>query len=180
MLKALQELGQADSGAKVPELVKQLHLITTQFDGHSKSVSASSSAPVPSILSQLAASSGQVDADAERERQWKTVQQERRRFVSFGVPKAWNKDGLMNCYRNSGKVFSFSGVLNTSHRLFSGAADLLKEEGDEPWSAPTPPTEKTWKEVTGFLTACSGQTDFAMAFDGRMRDVRRWNAARPV
>lgn len=117
--------------------MKHLHVITTQFDGHSKSVAASSSAPVPSILSQLAASSGQVDADAERERQWKLVQQERMRFVSFGVPKTWNKEGLMNCFRNSGKVFGHSGVLNASHRLFSAAADLFQEEGDDPWSAPT-------------------------------------------
>lgn len=177
VFKALQDLGQADSSTKVPELVKQLHLLTSQFDGHAKSVTASSSAPTPSLLRQLAGSHGQADADGERERLWKVVQQERRRYVSFGVPKKWDKEGLLNCFRGSGKVFAHSGVLNTSHRLFCAAADLWREEGEEPWLNPTVPPEKSWREVTAFINSCTGPTDFAMAFDGRMRDVRVWHVA---
>ena len=38
---------------KMPELVKQIRLITQQFDGNSKSVAVSTSAPAPSLLNSL-------------------------------------------------------------------------------------------------------------------------------
>ena len=32
-----------------------------------------------------------------------------------------------------------------------------------------------WEEVSGFCSGVSGSEDFIMIFDGRMREVRRWN-----
>ena len=175
LVKALQEEAQADE----LDLVKQVRLATEMFEGHSKSVAASSAAPVPSLLSQLTAG-GQVntEADAERERIWKAVQAEGRKFVSFGAPKTWSKDGLLQAFRASGKVRGHSGPLNSSHRLISASADLVTEHGEEPWSTASVPPLPLWKEIIAFVNmSASGPADFLMAFDGRMREVRRVNAA---
>ena len=175
LVKALQEEAQADE----LDFVKQVRLVTEMFEGHSKSVAASSTAPVPSLLSQLT-SGGQVDteADADRERTWKAVQAERRKFVSFGVPKTWSKDGLLQAFRASGKVHGHSGSLNSSHRLICASADLITEHGEEPWSNASVPPLPLWKEIIAFMNmSASGPADFLMAFDGRMREVRRVNAA---
>ena len=162
------------TGSKSPELLKQLQLVTSQFDGHSKSVAPSTQAPPPSLLSTLARNGDAAEADADREQHWKTVQSERRRFVSFGVPNTWSRDGLLACFRSSGKVFGFSGVLNTAHRLFCVSADLVYEEGSEPWATPCPPPDAQWKDAIGFIgSTASGPADFAMLFDGRMWDMRR-------
>jgi hypothetical protein len=164
LIKALQDIEQD------LEFLRQLRLVTELVDGsQSKSVTASTAAPAPSLLTQLT-STGQVnaEADAERERHWKIVQSERRKIVSFGVPKS--------C-RACGKVFSYAGQLNTSHRLLCASADLMTEQGDEPWVAPSVPPAQLWKEVLAFMTSsATGAADFVMAFDGRMREVRRLNA----
>ena len=180
LVKALQ---QAEEQAlveskeyKMPDLVKQIRLITQQFDGNSKSVTVSTSAPAPSLLNSLTSHGTDVpDADGERERQWKTVQSERKRFVSLSVPKTWTSDGLGGAFRCSGKVFNHSGTLNSSHRLIVASADLLHEEGDEPWLNLQSPASNLWKDIVTFCSSASGTTDFVMLFDGRMRQVRRAN-----
>jgi len=161
---------------KMPELVKQIRLITQQFDGNSKSVAVSTSAPAPSLLNSLTSHGTDVpDADGERERRWKTVQGERKRFVSFSVPKTWTSDGLGGAFRSAGKVFNHSGTLNSSHRLIVASADLLHEEGDEPWLSLQSPASNLWKDIVTFCSSASGNTDFVMLFDGRMRQIRRTN-----
>ena len=180
LVKALQ---QAEDQAlvdskeyKMPELVKQIRLITQQFDGNSKSVAVSASAPAPSLLNSLTSHGTDVpDADGERERHWKTVQGERKRFVSFSVPKTWTSDGLGGAFRSAGKVFNHSGTLNSSHRLIVASADLLHEEGDEPWLSLQSPASNLWKDIVTFCSSASGNTDFVMLFDGRMRQIRRTN-----
>ncbi|CAL1152351.1 unnamed protein product, partial [Cladocopium goreaui] len=167
LIKALQDTEQD------LEFLKQLRLVTELVGGsQSKSVTASTAAPTPSLLMQLT-STGQVnaEADAERERHWKIVQSERRKFVSFGLPKSWTKESLLSSFRACGKVFSFAGQLNTSHRLLCASADLMTEQGDEPWVAPSVPPAPLWKEVLAFMTSsATGAADFVMAFDGRMRE----------
>lgn len=179
LAKLLAEMETADDAGDAVDLLKQLHLVTTLFDGQtSKSVSASSAVPAPSLLSQLAAT-GEMncEVDLDRERAWKSVQAERRKLASFSIPKTWSKDALLASFRGCGKVFSHNGILNTSHRLFVASADLLVEHGDEPWANSSVPPAGLWKEIVTFLGAtASGPADFIMAFDGRMRDVRRWNA----
>ena len=170
LVKALQ---QAEDQAlvdskeyKMPELVKQIRLITQQFDGNSKSVAVSTSAPAPSLLNSLTSHGTDVpDADGERERH----------FVSFSVPKTWTSDGLGGAFRSAGKVFNHSGTLNSSHRLIVASADLLHEEGDEPWLSLQSPASNLWKDIVTFCSSASGNTDFVMLFDGRMRQIRRTN-----
>ena len=160
------------------ELLKQLHLITTMFDGAAtKSVSGNTAVPAPSLLTQLSA---EGEIDGERERAWKAVQAERRKLVSFSVPKTWTKDALLASFRGCGKVFQHNGILNTSHRLFIASADLITEQGEEPWINPTPPPNQLWQEIVGgFLSpAATGSADFLIAFDGRMREIRRLNDTR--
>jgi hypothetical protein len=149
------------------------------FDGHSKSISPSNAAPAPSLLTVLTAE-GKLDheADAERDRHWKMIQSERRRFVSFGIPKSWSKESLLASFRASGKVFAHSGQLNSNHRLICASADLLFEHGDEPWATPSVPPPNLWKEILAFMgSSATGPADFVMAFDGRMREMRRLSAA---
>ena len=92
MIKALQNMG----GQEDLQLLKELKIVTDMFDGHSKSITPSNAARAPSLLTPLTAE-GKLDheADAERDRHWKMIQSERRRFVSFGIPKNWSKDGLL-------------------------------------------------------------------------------------
>lgn len=180
LVKALAELPDKDSSGL--ELLKELHLLTGLFEGHmSKSVSGTGAIPAPSLLSQLSAGSQlNSDHDHERERTWKLVQSERRKLVSFSVPKTWSKDNLLTAFRACGKVFAHNGVLNTSHRLFVASADLVTEQGDEPWLYSSMPPAGLWKEVLGFAAAsATGTSDFVMAFDGRMREIRRINDALP-
>ncbi|CAK9105294.1 Cyclin-dependent kinase-like 4 [Durusdinium trenchii] len=175
LVKALAEV-QGEHADDAVELLKQLHLITTLFEGHAtKSVSASTAVPAPTLLSQLTATGGSTaEADLERERAWKTVQSERRKLASFSVPRAMTKDAFLASFRGCGKVFAHGGVLNTSHRLFVASADLLVEQGEEPWAMASVPPQALWKEMVGFMAAtASGPADFIMAFDGRMREVRR-------
>lgn len=143
--------------------MKQIRLIAQQFDGNSKSVAVSTSAPAPSLLNSLTSHGTDVpDADGERERRWKTVQGERKRFVSFSVPKTWTSDGLGGAFRSAGKVFNHSGTLNSSHRLIVASADLLHEEGDEPWLSLQSPASNLWKDIVTFCSSASGNTDFVM------------------
>ena len=158
-------------------LINQLKIIVDKFDNSTKSVGASSAAPAPSLLQSLArVSEGETPDDtAERERQWKLVQAERRKFVSFGIPAKVSKDGLLHALRNSGKVFTHKGTLNSSHRLICASADLMAEDGTEPWAQQTSPADGTWKEICAFANALSGPEDFVILFDGRMRNIRRLN-----
>ena len=72
-------------------------------------------------------------------------------------------------------MFSHKGSLNTAHRLISAAADLVKEDTSEPWSTQCAPTKTMWEEISNFCGGVGGSEDFIMIFDGRMREVRRWN-----
>ena len=165
----------ADDPAASCNLISQLKIIVEKFDNSHKSVGPSSAPPAPSLLASLANDAEGLAAEetVERERQWKNVQSERRKFVSFSVPRGMNKDGLLNSLRSSGKVFSHKGTLNSSHRLICASADLLEESGAEPWLAQSKPTVDTWKEICNFATCMSGTEDFIILFDGRMREVRR-------
>ncbi|CAE7761892.1 MPK1 [Symbiodinium sp. CCMP2592] len=155
-------------------LITQMKIIVDKFDNSTKSVGATSAAPAPSLLQSLAKAS---EADTpeecvERERQWKAVQTERRKFVSFSVPNKISKDCLVNAFRGCGKVFTHKGTLNSSHRLIVASADLLAEAGTDPWLKGTPPSEE-WKEICAFAKDISGPEDFVVLFDGRMREIRR-------
>lgn len=181
LVKALADLNDSDSDEV--ELLKQLHVLTGMFEGHtSKSVSASGAIPAPSLLTQLSANSQlNSDHDHERERAWKLVQSERRKLATFSAPKTWSKDSLLTSFRACGKVFGHNGVLNSSHRLFVASADLIIEQGDEPWLTSSMPPAGLWKEVLGFAAAsATGASDFVIAFDGRMREIRRINDARLI
>ena len=171
----------ANNEAASCSLITQLKVIVEKFDNTNKSVGPSSAAPAPSLLASLASVGDSPAAEeiAERERQWKVVQTERRKFVSFSVPRAVTKDALLGAFRSCGKVFSHKGSLNSSHRLVCASADLLTEDGTEPWSTPTKPLEDKWKEICNFTSCMSGTEDFIVVFDGRMREVRRMNDSGP-
>ncbi|CAE7443871.1 MPK1 [Symbiodinium sp. CCMP2592] len=155
-------------------LITQMKINVDKFDNSTKSVGATSAAPAPSLLQSLAKAS---EADTpeecvERERQWKAVQTERRKFVSFSVPNKISKDCLVNAFRGCGKVFTHKGTLNSSHRPIVASADLLAEAGTDPWLKGTPPSEE-WKEICAFAKDISGPEDFVVLFDGRMPEIRR-------
>ena len=165
-----------DGEKETLSLVKQFRVILTQFQGNAKSVAGvDGSLPAPCLLSTLASSSDQSEED--RARQWKHVQAERKKFVSFSVPSQWTKDGLLAAFRGTGKVFAHKGGLNSSHRLICASADLLKEEEADPWSQASKPDQTIWKEICSFCCSLSGMEDFVMLFDGRMREVRRLNVS---
>ena len=172
--RALAEAADGEGRQDSCELVKQFQVVLTQFEGNSKSVVAlTGSVPAPSLLSSL---NHTEDADeADRARQWKSVQAERKRFISFSIPAAWTKDAILAAFRGSGKVFSHKGSLNTAHRLICAAADLVNEDDQEPWTTQCAPSTTMWQEVSNFCSGVSGSEDFIMIFDGRMREVRRVN-----
>jgi hypothetical protein len=169
---------EASEGASIA-LVVQLCEVVKAFDSSSKSVSVKSTAPAPSLMSTLNQTQPVEELTAERERVWKLVQGERRKFATFSVPKSFKQESLLGSFRACGKAYGHSGTLNSSHRLICASADLLCETGDEPWMAQSKPDAVMWKGIADFCASTTGPTDFAMVFDGRMREVRRLNATQP-
>ena len=148
--------------------------IAQSFDAGQKTISLNqTSCPALSLIETLNAAEGDSSesAAAKREETWKQVQAERRK--SFA-----SKDHLTNAFRQCGKVHSHSGQLNSSHRLLTASADLLSEHKDEPWLTQACPDKTAWKAIVEFCGSCTGSSDFALVFDGRMREVRRTHASR--
>ena len=165
---------EASQGSSIALVVKLSEVIKA-FDTNTKSVSVTAAAPAPSLISTLNQTQSVEELTAERERVWKLVQNERRKYTTFSVPKAWKPDSLLSSFRSCGKVYGHSGNLNSSHRLICGSADLLCEAGAEPWLTLSKPDAPLWKGIAEFCVSTTGPTDFAMVFDGRMREVRRLN-----
>ena len=157
------------------DLIKSLCTVVQAFDTSNKSISAtiSSSCPAPSLISTLNAAEKEESA-AKREHVWKLVQAERRKWVTFSVPKSFtSKEHLLAAFRASGKVFGHSGQLNVNHRLLVASADLLTEAASEPWTQLPSPDKTAWKAICDFSSSSSGSTDFTLLFDGRIRDMRK-------
>ena len=176
--KAMDRENDGDQGGPC-ELVKDMRVIVEQFEGNQKSVSLREITPQISLLKGMNSVANDPDQAAERDRQWKVVQGERRKYVSFSIPKDWKPESLASAFRASGKVFAHTGVLNTSHRLICASADLFREEGATPWAVQSKPGSE-WSGIVDFVGSCTGGCDFVMLFDGRMREVRRlhesWHA----
>lgn len=162
---------------KTLELIKCLCLVVQSFDTSTKSVSINTSLPAPSLIQSLIPSGSTEEEALARERVWKQVQAERRKFITFSVAAKITKDSLLAALRGSGKVWSHSGQVNMSHRLIFASADLITETGSEPWMQPSPPPAAQWTAVAEFATSLTGPTDFCLLCDGRMREIRRIHAA---
>lgn len=126
------------------------------------------SLPAPSLIQTLGSDSLKDEEAEARNRVWKQVQNERKKYVSFSCPKSYGKDNLVAALKASGKVYAFSGQLNVSHRLFYGSAELLEEEGIEPWMNSTEPKKDRLKGICD-MGSITGTTDFCL----RMRSIRR-------
>ena len=173
--KLLQENG--TEGGKEIDFVVQLREVVRAFDNSAKNVSSkTTSAPAPSLIATL---QGQPmeDVQADQERVWRLVQAERRKFVTLGVVKAYKNEAITASFRSSGKVYSHSGTLNSSHRLLCASADLMTENVPEPWLSASKPDTSSWKAICEFSASSNGATDFVVLFDGRMREIRRANAS---
>ncbi|CAJ1367828.1 unnamed protein product, partial [Effrenium voratum] len=172
-----EELDSMQLSKDTKAFLQCLVVVVQSFDHSAKSVSLTASLPAPSLISFLATTetSDQDAADA-RGRVWKLVQGERKKLVGFSTPKSYSKDALMAAFRACGKVFNHSGQLNSSHRLTCASADLLVESVEDPWLSASVPSKDMWSGNTQFATSLNGPTDFALLFDGRMRDIRRIKA----
>ena len=171
------QASQSSQNDKACDLAKALCTVVQGFDvNHSKSISLASACPAPSLISTMNDGEGGEALKAKREEIWKQVQSQRRQFVTFSVPKSFStKDHLSAAFRASGKVHSHSGQLNHSHRLIVASADLITEADTDPWLHTTMPDKSTWKTMAEFCSGTLGPTDFALIFDGRMREARRLN-----
>ena len=97
----------------------------------------------------------------------------RKKYVTLSTPKNFTEEGLSGAFRSSGVVQKCNGILNESHRLFAGSAELWQETTDEPWAQVSPPNLDEWSPVLKFLASRDGSADFSVAFDGRDRGARR-------
>ena len=175
-VQAVQADKEQDSSSSSLGFVKNLFLVVQAFDTNTKSVSLAAPLPTPSLVQSLNPSVSLEQDAADRERAWKQVQSERRKFVTFSVVQKYSKESLNTAFRNSGKVWAHKGELNTAHRLVIGSADLVMETSQEPWLTPSAPGEDAWKAVAEFCMGLAGNTDFTLLFDGRMREIRRIHA----
>ena len=169
------------SSDSVTDLIKTLCTVVQSFESSHKSIvsGTSSSCPAPSLLSTLNAAGENEDTAAKREHVWKQVQAERRKWVTFSIPKSYtSKDHLSSSFRSCGKVFGHTGQLNANHRLIVASADLLSESATEPWIQQSQPDKTAWKAISDFSSSSSGATDFCILFDGRMKEVRKMNDSR--
>lgn len=168
--------GDNKSETSVTELVKAVCLVVQSFDTNAKSVSISAAAPAPSLITTLNSNADGGEDVADRERIWRLVQGERRKYITFSVVPKHSKEAMTNAFRQCGKVWSFSGQLNSSHRLITASADLMPETSAEPWLNFSPPATDVWKSVAEFCMGVTGSTDFSLMCDGRMREMRRIHA----
>lgn len=182
-LKIAKVVAEAASGAHADEkspqnfkLISSLYLVVQAFDANTKSVSLVAALPSQSLIESFIPTSSTEQDAAVREMTWKQVQAERRKFVTFSVVPKYTKESLNAAFRNSGKVWAHKGALNTSHRLVIGSADMVTEASDQPWLNFSPPSAEIWKAVAEFCVALTGSADFALLFDGRMREIRRIHA----
>ncbi|CAE7242568.1 Cdkl4, partial [Symbiodinium necroappetens] len=158
-------------------MMKALVVVIQNFEvtasAKSVSLSATGAAPAPSFMASLGEKGGEDDeaTKAERERVWRLVQAERKKVIGLGFAKAAStKDNFAEAFRNAGKVFSFSGTLNSQHRLIVASADLLSESGSEPWATPSNPDKEIFKQMCEFVAGCTGAADFGVVLDGRLRE----------
>ena len=166
-----------DLSKDLKKLIQHIVLVVQNFDTNVKSVSGSS-LPAPPLIQTLGADNLKDEEAEARNRVWKQVQSERKKYVTFSSPKGYGKDNLIAALKASGKVYTFSGQLNSNHRLFCGSADLLQEGGNEPWMNSTEPKADIWKGICDFMGSMTGSTDFCILFDGRMRSIRRISVPR--
>eukprot|EP00438_Fugacium_kawagutii_P000049 Skav202750 [mRNA] locus=scaffold3516:24380:31633:+ [translate_table: standard] len=144
--------GDSKSETAPCELVKAICLVVQGFDTNAKSVSITAAAPAPSLIATLNSNADGGDENADRERIWKLVQGERRKYITFSVVPRYSKDALNNVFRQCGKVWSFTGQLNSSHRLIIASADLLSETSSEPWLNYSSPAPEVWKTEDAVLS----------------------------
>ena len=118
----------------------------------------------------------QESVQAERNGIWRQAQGCRKKFVTLSTLKAKTLDAMTSALRVCGPVYKFNGNLNESHRLFVASADLIADGAAEaaPWSTLSPPSADYYKAMMAFLKAQNGQKDFIAAFDGRMKECRKW------
>jgi hypothetical protein len=109
----------------------------------------------------------------ERTELWKKARTQRQRFVQLALWKTRTKEGLEAVVQKTKSVASFACKLNETHRAFICSMDLLHEADTQPWATACVPKGASVEALLSFLCSREGPTDFAFAFDGRSRAVRR-------
>lgn len=124
---------EASQGASISLVVKLCEAVKA-FDTNTKSVSVTATAPAPSLISTLNQGQSVEELTAERERVWKLVQNERRKYATFSVPKTWKPEGLLSSFRSCGKVFGHAGTLNS--RFAAQRICSASQEPNHGWHSP--------------------------------------------
>ena len=142
----------------------------------------SQAAPGPSMrqLARISSDPGGVSQGEQLEQMkkeradlWKKARAQRQRFVQLALWKTRTKEGLEAVVQKAKSVASFAGKLNETHRAFICSMDLLQEADAQPWATACVPKGAAVDARMSFLCSREGPTDFAFAFDGRSRTVRR-------
>ena len=106
-------------------------------------------------------------ANKERSLLWEKAREQRRKYVALSQLSKATKAKI-----DAALARVPQGSLETARRLFVWSADLVTESSKTPWKEASPPKAASCDAVLDCIAKRSGPGDFAICFDGRMRDQR--------
>ena len=108
-------------------------------------------------------------AQKERSQMWEKAREQRKKFVVLQQMKQPTAAKLTAAVAKSPP--SKLGCMN---RLFVWSADMVAESGSCPWREDASPKSRDTDAVLDWMSQVSGEGDFALCCDGRLRSMRRY------
>ena len=105
----------------------------------------------------------------ERTQMWERAREQRRKFVALQQMKQPTAAKLTAAVARSPP-----SKLGATNRLFVWSADLVTETGACPWKEDASPKSRDTDTVLEWLSHVSGEGDFVLCCDGRIRSMRRY------
>ena len=127
-----------------------------------------------SVRSLTRVASNPDDADVaaalkERTQMWEKAREQRRKFVVLQQMKQPTAAKL-----NAAAAKSPPSKLGSTNKLFVWSADMVAESGTRPWKEDASPKSRDTDAVLDWMSKVTGDGDFALCFDGRIRSMRRY------
>ena len=110
-----------------------------------------------------------VAAVKERTQMWEKAREQRRKFVVLQQMKQPTAAKLAAAVAKMAP-----SKLGCTNRLFVWSADLFAESGTHPWKEDASPKSRETDAVLDWMSKVSGEGDFALCCDGRIRSMRRY------
>ena len=162
-----------DLGKDLNEMMRSIH-VAESVVGASKGGSGPPKASLRELVRKNSAPEDREAAETERADVWKRAQVQRKKLVSLTLVKdPSKKDSYFECFKKCSAVRGFKGEVNVAQRAFVVSADLMNQQGKEPWLHASPPDDALFTAAMEFVTSHRDTFDVSLGFDGLMRLPRR-------